>query len=185
MGTSINQRSPNTLPWNAATVAYQNPQVPTDRIPSLIWRAAQNQNKALKEALSNPAIFACQQAVRTSKTALEAIRKTNKSILKGKNNSIFVELGKRAISQSYLGKNPVNDWRSNFFSEVTNYMVSRDIPGYLGPSYRNKNISDQIRLKNEIRSAVQKTTSRISDEPKTQAAWKTFVQSTLKALTKT
>ena len=176
MGTSISQPSPDNTNWKPVKIGYKSKEVPVRRVIEEIWRASENQEKPLSTEINSDIIFKCHQLVAKSDNANDAIKNFTKEIIKTKKNSIVAEFAKRAIPSAYLSENVTKQWRSAFFSELTDYIVSRDTSGYVGDDYRNQSISDLNSFKSEIRSSTNKIIDSIKIEPKTLSQWHTFVE---------
>jgi hypothetical protein len=115
----------------------------------------------------------------------QAYQNVEKEILSSKQNSIIAEFAKRAIPGAFKTKEQAQEWRSAFFSEVTNYLVSRDISGYVGSKFRNKTIGEVVKFKEEIKKAVYEITKKIKVEPTSSAQWKQYVSNAITEIIKT
>ncbi len=175
MGTSISHPSPYNKNWKPVRIGYENPNVSLKTVISQIWRASENQSKPLSTDLSSDTVFRCHEIVKNSKNVNEALKTYSSEVLKSKQNSIVAEFAKRAIPISMNSENPAKAWRSNFFSEVTNYIISRDASGYVGENYRNKSIADLGSFKNSIKQEVGSLINQISMEPTSPKQWNSFV----------
>lgn len=182
MGTSKNYPSPDTPRWKAVRICYQNKAISENRVATEVWRAATSENAELANMLSSDIIFQCNRIVESSSDAIEAYRAFNREIILSKESSLATEFAKRAIVQSFGGGEPVENWRNNFVSEVTDYFVSRDIAGYFGSETRNNNIQEMNSLRSNIRTIVNEKVSRVKAEIKTSSDWKEFIDSTVSRL---
>jgi hypothetical protein len=185
LGHSSSHGSPKTRNWKAVSLGYVHPDIPIKRIVSEIWLAAENQQKPLSSLLKSETIYRCQEAIKKSENMSQAYQNVEKEILSSKQNSIIAEFAKRAIPGAFKTKEQAQEWRSAFFSEVTNYLVSRDISGYVGSKFRNKTIGEVVKFKEEIKKAVYEITKKIKVEPTSSAQWKQYVSNAITEIIKT
>lgn len=183
MGTSISHRSPKNLSWNTVAVAYKHAQIPVERIPSLIWRAAKG-DSLVPDLLSGSAVFVCHQAVKDSPSASEALKRVSRQVKLDKDNSVVAQFARRAIPSAFAGPEPARQWRANLFAELTNYMASRDLSGFLGESYRNKTVNDLRQFKDALRSQIISEIKSLPGDPQTRSDWHSFVTRAIDRLTK-
>lgn len=182
MGTSKNYPSPNSPRWNAVRTGYRNKAISERRIATEVWRAATSENSDLTSMLSSEIIFRCNTIVKNSANAIEAYKTFSQEIVASKQSSIATEFAKRAIVQSYGGGDPVENWRSNFVSEVTDYFVSRDVAGYFGAGSRNSNIDEMVSFRSSIRNIVVEKVSAVKTDIKSSNDWRDYIDSTVNRL---
>lgn len=182
MGTSVSQQSPRIPNWNRVFACYKYENIPEDRIINELWRASEHQEISISDFLKSDAAYGCYQAIQSSKDVFEAQIKFQSVLSYSGKNSIITELGKRVIHKSYLSNNPAKEWRSLFFSEVTNYLVSRDASGFVGKNFRNKTVSDMIEFKKRISNTAKSIALKYRKEPKSLNDWKNYIQSTVDKL---
>lgn len=182
MGTSKNYASPKTARWNAVRGCYKNEKVSEERIVAEIWRAATKENNELQSNLSSEIIFKCDQIIRESKSPQEAFKKYVSELIEMKQSSIVTEFAKRAIVQSYNSDNPSLEWRKNLLGEMTNYFVSRDIPGYLGDQFRLKTIQQMNDFKGAIKKLVISKMESVKIVPTNIKEWSSYIDISLKII---
>jgi hypothetical protein len=182
MGTSISQPSKRTPNWRPVFKCYENDKIPENRAINEVWRASENEDKPISLHLKSESIYNCFEAVKSSSSIAEAMQKFNLSILKNKNNSIVSEFAKRAIPLAFQSTNPSGHWINNFFSEVTNYIVSRDTSGFVGDKYRNKNVNELINFKKSINSRVNQILGNEGSSINSHSSWNLFVDSSINKL---
>lgn len=183
MGTSISHGSPRkSTNWKRVFVCYEDNNLPSERIINEIWRASENQDIPISSELKSSIIFKCFDTVKTSQNFKEALNKFDTEIFNSKSNSIVAELAKRAIPSSYQSTNPANQWTKNLFTEVTNYIISRDASGFVGENYRNKTISDLIDYKKMITSKVESLLQPGKTSIKSPKDWNSFIDTTVSNL---
>jgi hypothetical protein len=176
MGTSKNYPSPNTPRWNAVRSGYKNGAIPVDRVSAEVWRAATSENQNLESMISSDLVFRCHQIVSSASSAIDAYKEFNKEILVSKANSLVTEFAKRAIVQSFHDTdNPSASWRGNFVAELTDYFVSRDIAGYFGADCRNKNVTELLAFRKDIKQIVGRKVNEGSVEINSPSEWQSYV----------
>lgn len=182
MGTSINQHSPRIPNWNRVIACYKDENIPEFNVINQIWRASEAQDNPISDEIKSEIIFHCYKIVERSSNYKEAYRNFNDYILERSKNSIIAEFAKRSIAPSYNSPSPSSEWKSCFFSELTLYFISRDIPGFINKNYKNKSVTDLINYKERVRNRVKQLT--ISDEPeiKTSKDWNKYVDSIVNKL---
>src|SRR5438132_352994 len=107
MGTSVNQRSPETPNWKIAQRAYENPDIPMDRALREVWRAADNQPEGnLAAQLSDPFIGSLATVATSANSPAAASREAGDRIVDNKAASLGAEIAKRAAMQAAGKQNP-------------------------------------------------------------------------------
>ena len=153
MGTSISQASPKTSGWKAVSSCYTHESIPIDRVASEVWRAACRQDKALFDQLGSDVVTKCLSSASrslSSQSAAETIRQLSAI----KQNTVVAEFAKRALMIKSAGGHVGETATVVLFRQLTAYLVARDIPGYIGPSYRCKTVGDLRSFKEKIGNAV-------------------------------
>ena len=189
MGTSVSHRSPDTHNWRAVAASYLSENLTVDRINQEIWRAATNQPLGnLPLSLADPIIAHCLKTAVTSSSAQEAIYNVSRLIAESGEASLATDIARRAAVTSF---NEPGNRRMNFvkslFSEAVDYLVSRDISGYVGQSERIKNVSSSIAFKGDIKKQVETIINNNPAPEDVEASpdkWKTYVMSQIEILTK-
>lgn len=182
MGTSVSSPSPSDSNWQPSFACYRYSEIPEKRVIPEIWRASENQENKLSEELKSDSIYNCYNLIQESHSPSKAIKEYQKNVFKNRNNSIVAELAKRAIPASYKKENPSNEWKGNLFSQVTNYVISRDASGYVGTNFRNKNIKDLKNFKSEISNQVKKIFKNDTARYTSKQEWDNFIDSSIKKL---
>lgn len=183
MGTSVNQPSPKTLNWRAVHAAYRNPETPIDRVVAEVWRAAANQLRGdLPGLLAAPIVARLGQLVMSAKTPAELARSSAVEIVRNKAASLAADIARRAAVQCIASSDRASAYRARVFAEATNYLVSRDFPGFVG-SGRAKNVGESLQFKTALTSRVDEI-ARSMAAPKTFSAkaWDKHVQAVVTAL---
>jgi hypothetical protein len=142
------------------------PAVTVDRLVQEVWRAAQSEEEAdWRTLLKSPGVTFCLDASAVAQTPEQALSSAEREIGRARQSSIAAGVAKRALVQGFLIR---DDARRGFaealFSEATNYLVSRDLAGYVGEHFRNRRVSDAIEFKESIRSHVRQEVSMLIEE---------------------
>ncbi len=182
MGTSVSHGSPRTSNWKPLLACYTSDTIPHERIINEVWRASENEEKSISTMIKSEAIFQCYDAVSNSQNYREALEKFNDSILKSKENSIVAEFAKRVIPLAFQSDSPPDQWKNSFFSELTNYIVSRDASGFVGDKFRNKSVNDLIEFKKIIQTKVNDIVGSSKSKISNQNEWNSFVDTSISKL---
>src|SRR5690349_2775305 len=155
MGTSVSQRSPNTSGWRAVSTCYTHDAIPIDRTATEVWRAAAKQDSNILKQLGSAVVAECVSGASQSlkpKELAEKIQKCNSL----KQNTVVGEFAKRALMIKAGGGYKSESSTSVLFRQLTNYLVSRDVSGYVGSDYRCKTVGELRAFKEAIGDAVAK-----------------------------
>lgn len=183
MGTSVNQSSPKTLNWQAVHASYRNSETPVDRVVTELWRAAANQPQGdLTRLLSAPIIARLGELAMSAKTSAQVARTSAIEIATTKAASLAADIARRAAVQCIGSSDRAAAYRERIFAEATNYLVSRDLPGFVGAG-RAKSAVESIQFKAAVTNHVSEVTRSVA-APKTFAAksWNRHVLEVVAAL---
>lgn len=185
MGTSVSQPSPKTRNWEAAQATYKSDDFPVERVLSEIWRAATNQEAGnLSEQLSAPIVNRLREIVGRSGTAVEIASAVNREIALSRQNSLGVEIARRAALQSLNAQNKSQTFNERLFAEASNYLLSRDLSGFIGSEFRNKNVTDSIHFKQAITNAAVQSVKTIETSSSiSENQWREYTGTVIKQLT--
>ena len=187
MGTSVSQRSPSTPNWRAVGAAYNSPNIPTERVAQEVWRAAASQpGENLATLLGAGVIAGCAQAVVTATSSQQAVAAMRRQLALSGETSIAGEIAQRA---AVTGFQPTGDrltaFAAQLFSEASNYLVSRDLPGFVGSSPRVPNVSAAATLKAEVCRRVAGVVRSVPCPPDATTSaptWRAYVGAVVQAL---
>jgi hypothetical protein len=182
MGTSNSQPSPDNSNWRRTFACYSDPNIPEERTINEVWRASENEDIPISEFLKSNTIFECYQIVKNSKGYNEALSKVNEKVLALGNNTIIAEFAKRVIPVAFQSENPAFEWQSLLFSEITNYVVSRDASGFVGSKYRNKSIAQLIEFKRNLSNKVKNVINNKVRDITSYKDWKSFINDSILTL---
>ena|ERR1051326_3906989 len=183
MGTSVNQSSPRTTSWRSVITGYESDQVTVDRVVKEIWHAAESEGSTVGAQIRSPAVFACYNLTQ-SNIPRDQIHDALSDVSSKYGNSMVVEFAKRATILASQGAQAARQWPSIFFRELTNYLVSRDASGYVGPASRSKTVGDLINLKHSIGREVQRVIGEVPISARNVNGWVRAANTALSALRK-
>ena len=183
MGTSVNQSSPRTLNWKAAQAGYRDPKVSISRVASEVWRAALNQETGnIEQLLSQRIVARIGALLGETSSRMDLTRMSAIEIARSKHSSLAAEIARRACTQ-VAG---ASDWRTAFtarlFAEATSYLVSRDLPGYVGLG-RLQNVAESMTFKSNLSQYAAEVATRV-ERPRqlTEANWAAHVRNVVNHL---
>jgi len=177
MGTSISQGSPRTRPWSAVAAAYASPAVPIDRVVKEIWRAARSDPETnWQSLLTTPAVNICLRAAIAGNSPQQALQNAAREIAHERASSLVAEIAKRATVRAFSQTDRALGFAQALLCETSNYLVSRDLPGHLGPQARNKTISEAIAFKRQIVEQVAQTVQEFGRPSADRERWQGFVR---------
>lgn len=185
MGTSVSQRSPKTTNWGVVDVGYSTEQMPIERLATELWRAATNQGPTdLAVGLASSVVSECLYVALQASSREEAAISTGRAVALSGQASLAADIAQRAAVRSVgmEGDRAMNFARA-LFSEAGNYLVSRDLPGFIGPAGRAKTVSEAIRLKGEIRAQIDSVVAQGPLPPRGEGAmWREYVNQVVSRL---
>lgn len=185
MGTSRNDPSPRTPAWTPALAALGNQAVPPNRQLAEVWRAAVAQRgDALLDALTHPALPTALSAAlaqtggaESALDAFEAARSTAGAA------GLQFDLARRAAMRAVARGLDLNHAAAEFFAEVTDYFVSRDLPSYVGTSGRVRDVGESESLRRSLRDLA-RSASLVRGPISGPKSWRRFVATTVEQLRK-
>lgn len=183
MGTSVNQASPRTLNWNAAQAGYRDAEVPIARVAAEVWRAAVNQEVGnIANLIAQPIIARLADLAVRAESATDASRSTALTIAQSKQSSLATDIARRAAIQCVGASDRFSTYSERVFTEATAYLVSRDLPGFVG-SGRARNVAESMEFKAALANHVA-TVARSVERPTTPdvRAWAKYVDVVVKRL---
>lgn len=182
MGTSVSHGSPRTSNWKPVLACYANDNFSKERVINEVWRASEKEATPISSLMKSETIFECYNAVNNSENYREALQKFNDIIVNSKQNTIVAEFAKRVIPTAFQSDKPTEQWKNSFFTELTNYVVSRDASGFVGENFRNKSVTDLIAFKKSISKKVNEIVGADKTKIKSKSDWNTFVDSSITKL---
>jgi len=178
MGTSASHPSPSTINWHAVARGYERDDIPVERIAQELWRAAQSEPNANWSALlSSPIIATCFDIAVHGDDPVTAVRSATREIVRTRQSSIAADIAKHAVLRSVGATNRAETFVGTLFSEASNYLVSRDLSSYVGPTFRNQTVAQAIQFKKELSGRVAEVVRQAAPVPSTRdpQAWQAYV----------
>ncbi len=168
MGTSVNQRSPETPNWRIVQRAYEDPKIPLERVLQEIWRASTNQPEGdLVGQLTRPIIAQIGEIGASKASPAEVARAVSELVSREKASCLGADIARRAAIQCAGKEDASSAFVVRVIAEATNYLVSRDIPGHISPGKRLATVSDarefSARLINEAVAQASSVSASKSD----------------------
>lgn len=184
MGTSVNQRSPDTPNWKIVQKVYENKNLSLDRALKEIWRATGNSRECdLGRQLENNTIALIAQIAENSKAPAEVAKKVTELISREKSSSLATDIAKRAAMQSVGKENTKQFFVQRLFSEVTNYIVSRDLPGYISNTGKLQTVRQGATFKKELSElAGYKVSTLVLPNSFSSNEWSDFIRKSITSI---
>lgn len=185
MGTSTNQRSPNTPNWRLALAAIGSQMVPTDRQSEEIWKAVSaERGDHLYREIGSELLALAASIAREAKSPAEAVSTFNRSIIESHAAGLTLDLGRRALARAVASGTGPGGFASELFSEITSYYVARDLPSFVGAAGRVATTTECIKLKDDLRYIARRAAQESGPVKSDVRGWRTYVRSVLTALQK-
>ncbi len=185
MGTSISQGSPRGVSWSAVAATYRSSTVPIGRVVKEIWRAARSDPQAnWQNLLANRGVLICLRVALSSGSAGEAVQVASREIARERASSLAADIAKRAVVKSFGHEDRAVAFAQALFVETSNYLVSRDLSGYVGPAERNPTVSAAISFKERIAKHIEQSVREVGRPSAEAGAWQEFLQRTVDRLSK-
>ena len=177
MGTSVNQRSAATANWAAAQAGYRS-EIAVERVVQEIWRAATNQPSGdLARLLGEPIVAQVGRIAAEGGTAAQVASAISREIARSKQASLGAEIAQRAAVQCLTSENRVQAFGERLFAEACNYLLSRDLPGYVGGKNRNRTVEDALVFKSSVlQSTADAVTSTGRPDLSSSSNWRGYVE---------
>jgi hypothetical protein len=183
VGTSTSQGSPRNVNWGAVNAAYRSTAIPIDRVVQELWRAARSDTAAnWQHLLGEASVRLCLRAALESETPEQAVRKASHEIARERVSSLPAEIAKRATVKAFTGGDRATAFAQALFSEVTRYLVSRDLAGLVGISARTRTTSETIAFKDKVLHQVTMTVREVGARGVTLRNWESFLKNVVDRL---
>lgn len=183
MGTSVNQASPRTLNWNAAQAGYRDASIPIARVASEVWRAALNQESGnIAQLIAQPIVAHLGDLAARAQSAADISKSAAFAIVQSKQSSLATDIARRAAVQCISASDRFATYTEQLFAEATTYLVSRDLPGFVGNG-RAKTVADSLELKAALAKHVVGLAREV-DRPASadERAWAKYVNTVVQHL---
>jgi hypothetical protein len=183
MGTSTNQPSPKTAGWDLVRALLGREGVEASRQTTEIWRAAVGErNDLLIADLSSPLIAdACGIAGRLQSPSA-AVREFENLVLHNRSAGLVLDLCKNALGRAVATGTGSQGFGAEFFAEMTDYYVSRDLPSYTAAPMRMRTVSDAVQLKKQLRTSAAEIAKSAGPVGLDAKAWRDYAIRVINAL---
>jgi hypothetical protein len=184
VGTSVSQPSPDTLNWRAAQATYENSAIPVERVVQEIWRAASGrEEETLRAMLSEPIVFHLRDIALSAKSPVEAASRASQAIAESKQTSLVADIASRAAIQAASVSDRALAYSQRVFVEASNYLISRDLPGFVGIGSRNSTVADSVQFKASVLRATSEAVRQVGvPTASTAKAWQKHTAAVLNKL---
>ena len=183
MGTSRNDRSPNTPGWLAIRAVIGG-DWPIERQSLELWRtAATDQEQVLVEELSHPVVAIASQLSQGAGVH-EALDSYDDALDEHGPQSILADLARRSLAKAVAANTGPTGFATELFADVASYYTSRELPSYIGSRPGLRTTSAAIELKQRIRAIAREAASAVGDVRTDSAGWREYVVRVLNRLTR-
>ena len=183
MGTSRNDRSPQTPPWMPALAVLGRADVGVDRQNAEIWRsAAADRGEMLLRDFSNPLLVEACAYLSRGIPPREALERFNKASLHASEGGLVIEMARRALVRSAASEGDPKMFVGELFAEAVSYYASRDLPSFVAARGRVPNTSSVIELKESLRRATRERVGEVGNPALDRRDWKRYISRVLRNL---
>ncbi len=181
MGTSVSRRSPETPSWRAVRATYQT-DLPIERVSREVWRAASTDpSAAWVDRLGSDTVFDCFRVASQSDGPADAVQRVTRLIVDRRDASLVSEIAKLAVAASAGRPDAGRLFMTSLFDHATDYLVARDLSGFVGARSRVRNVQEAIEFKRATREHVG-ATAALQSRPGSASEWRTMVRGLIDAL---
>lgn len=188
MGTSVNQRSSTRGAWAAQHVVLGATNVSMERQAIEVWRAAfGDRDQSLTDELCSPEILNGARIADSAVSSIAASARFDEVLDEMDSGSLAVEFARRSLVRATSSEGGAISFGADLFAETASYLVSRDLPSYVGSQGRITSSSEAIELKRAIRELSRTAATTVAntfsgEQLTTEEGWRAFVSATAKAL---
>lgn len=183
MGTSTNQSSPNTPPWQLAQIALGNLNWEIERQSVELWQSAlTDRDGRLIEELTDPLLAsACEIAEERNQPDL-AVQSFENILIQQDAAGLIFDIAKRALARASATKAGSNGFAKELFAEAISYYASRDLPSLLGVPGRIQTTTDSINLKENLRNIAREAASTTAPIATDREGWQSYISEVIVSL---
>jgi len=183
MGTSRNDRSPNTPPWRPALAILGRTNSPPEQQSREIWRAAAaDRGEKLLRDFSHEALSQACKLVAQRSPLMEGLNAYDTTVLHASDGGLALEMGRRALARSLASESSPTHFVGELFSEAVSYYCSRDLPSFVAAPGRIQSTSSAIKLKEDLRKVARNSVKAIGPPKYVGREWKGYITKVLKHL---
>ena len=182
MGTSSNQRSPDTPPWRLGRAVVGSLAWNPDRQSAEIWRAAMGDREGrLVEELSTPlAARACELAARNT-APRDALNAFDRSSAEAGVTGLVVEMARRAVVRACAAGSWPQGFGAELFAEAASYYAARDLPSVVTRPGHVETTTQSIALKDRLRAIAREASGQVPVRADPEG-WRDYVRGVLAVL---
>jgi len=187
MGTSVSHPSPRTPGWNAVAASYSTEAIAVQRVAQELWRAAASQPEAsLTADLGHPLVSKLGEIAISVNDRMEAVQAGRRLVAAAGETSLAIDIAHRALSLSFTkAGDRSQSFAQALFAQAANYLVSRDLAGFVGRTGRIHNVSEAIALKAalaDLAAATVRTVPLSSSVFRDASSWRAYVHAVVARL---
>jgi hypothetical protein len=132
--------------------------------------------------LSQPLVRQALRIAQTEREPSQAMGAFDEAARKTGEASVYLDLCRRALGRAVAGGGGSTGLAAEFFSELTSYYASRDLPSVVGATNRVQSTGDAVALKSQLRSAAKAEVERLGPIAVDAKSWREAVSSLLQRL---
>jgi hypothetical protein len=144
--------------WRAAITTYTSEKATVGRTVEEVWKAVKyQQDSSFVQDLGSPIIVKCLQIALSEISPEQVSTEVGRAVALSGKSSIAADIAKRAaVFSSRNPRDRINYFVQYLFSKACDYLVSRDLSGYVGSTTHIRNISASIEYKNNVEHEVKR-----------------------------
>ena len=183
MGTSRSDPSPSIPTWQPARRVLGQCQVPLERQHLEIWRATlAERGEDLKNELTAPAMLNARCLADEPLSPFEAARRFDAFLAENHAFGLSLEMGKRALIRTRSMDDTAQSFVQEVFSEVVSYLVSRDLPSFVGLPGRIATVSEVVAIKSSFRALTRDKVAQYGPPPAQPRQWEAYIGRVVRGL---
>jgi hypothetical protein len=163
--------------------------VSEERVLQDIWRAAGNQPDGdLATLLAQPIIGDLAGIASSSSSPQEASREALRAVARSRQASLAADIARRAVAQAASSTGAPDTeaagrYVERVFAEATNYLMSRDLPGYVRTDTRLQTVADSLAFKENLMTETARAVQRVGlPQSFGPSEWSAFVRAVVAEL---
>jgi hypothetical protein len=162
---------------------YEDQSFPIERVLQEIWRAASDQEANFSAMLAEPIVSRLRDIALKAQSPVEAAAKAGRAIAESKQTSLVADIALRAAVQATSSTNRAQTYSERVFAEASNYLISRDLPGFVGKVGRNSTVADSSQFKASVLQAASEAVRQVGvPSASTPKAWQKHTVAVLNRL---
>jgi preprotein translocase subunit SecA len=183
MGTSRNDRSPDTPNWKPVLAALGNPLVDAERQNLEIWRAAfAQEGVSLERDLGSSLLAAACSYISRGLPLNRALSQFDQVARRNREASFVIDLARRAFIRSSARKESASSFVGETFAELVSYYASRDLSSFIGAKHRLANVAESVELKEQLQSITKHRVAVVGEPATDPRGWRKYIRRVSAAL---